>query len=213
MNKQAKKGSGIIIVIIFGIGIILYFTGALDSLFSITGSETVSRSAPSTVNPNSQFTLTYTVNSGSGTWGNSIVDNSGNCKFPDNTNSLKTVMLSSDGNTKSITITAPSSGSCTFTGSSQFGSLSVVNMANTVVNVCSASCVRPSNLCTTANTASNGCGGTCDGSWTIVQNTQSDTNCDNHVDRDELGVSINQWIQGSLSRTDLGGAIQAWTQN
>jgi len=41
-------------------------------------------------------------------------------------------------------------------------------------------------------------------------NTEADTNCDGVVSRDELGVSITQWINGAITRTKLGEIIVAW---
>jgi hypothetical protein len=40
--------------------------------------------------------------------------------------------------------------------------------------------------------------------------TSADTNCDNKVDRMELGTSINSWIVGSITRDALGEIITAW---
>ncbi len=137
-----------------------------------------------TVNPNSTFTLNYTVTGASGTWGNSIEDNViGGCSFSSGSTQYKSVMLSEDGNTKSITITAPSSGTlCTFSGSYQFGTLPVVNMPNSVVNI--ANCLN-----------------------------SDDTDCDGKISRTELGAAITGWIQGSVSRSQLGVDIQSWSQS
>lgn len=41
--------------------------------------------------------------------------------------------------------------------------------------------------------------------------TSADTDCNNAVDRTELGVHINKWISGTVTRTDLGQAIAAWS--
>lgn len=43
-----------------------------------------------------------------------------------------------------------------------------------------------------------------------ICNTPADTNCNNIVDRNELGVYINSWIAGSVTRDSLGQAIVAW---
>jgi hypothetical protein len=203
-----------IIIICVVIGIIIFLTGMYAQkkvpIFSITGNEVVARSAPTNVNPGSTFTLTYTVNSASGIWGNSISDSvSGGCTFPSGQVTYKSVMLSDDGNTKSITITAPSSGQCTFTGDYQFGNYSVKSMSNTIVNICTPLCTRPTNLCLTSS--SNGCGGTC--SWTISQLNTDDTDCDNKISRTELGTAINGWINGQISRNQLGADILSWSQN
>lgn len=166
----------------------------------------MTRTAQSIVNPSSTFTLTYTAVGTSGTWGASIVDTVTNCKFPDGTTSYKTVMLSTDGLTKSITMTAPSSGSCVFSGDYKYGTSSILNFSDLTVTVCSPTCTRPTDLCLT--TSSNGCGGTC--TWTVTKNTPADTDCNNIVDRTELGTYINSWILGTVTRDNLGAAIVAW---
>lgn len=202
------------IVIILAIGLVIFLFGMSvqksHPLFTISGSETLTRSAPTNVNPGSTFTLVYTVNGGSGTWGNSIQDSvSGGCTFPSGQATYKGVMLSDDGNTKSITITAPSSGSCTFSGDVQFGSYAAKAIPNTVVTICSPVCTRPSNLCLTSS--SNGCGGTC--SWVATQLNTDDTDCDNKINRAELGIAINSWVAGSITRNQLGADILSWSQN
>lgn len=42
-------------------------------------------------------------------------------------------------------------------------------------------------------------------------NTDADTDCNNHVDRSELGVFITKWVNGQTTRDILGQVIQAWT--
>jgi len=242
-NKNILIGA-----IVLGIIVIVMMQG--NFLGVITGSETLTRTASvTTISPGQTFTLNYNAGSVSGNWGASIQDSVTNCKFPSGANPYKTVMLSEDGNTKSITITAPSTaGTCTFTGDYQFGSstlrtfssLSVsvcapatctslskqcgswANGCGTNLNcgtctspntcnpngqcVCTPSCVRPSDLCLASS--SNGCSGTC--TWTVTKNGAGDTNCDSIVSRTEIGTSINNWIAGTMTRSDLGNAIQAW---
>ena len=89
-------------------------------LFTI-GEASMTRSIPSTIQPGQQFNVIYTT-SASGKWGASVIDSvSGGCEFPDGSSQLKTVMLSTDGDSKTIKVTAPSSGSCTFSGDYKFG--------------------------------------------------------------------------------------------
>jgi hypothetical protein len=88
---------------------------------SFISAATMTRTGPSTAESGKTFQITYQV-TGTGTWGASITDSvTGGCKFPDGTSSYKDVMLSSSGNTRTITITAPSSGSCAFSGDYKFG--------------------------------------------------------------------------------------------
>lgn len=81
----------------------------------ITCSESIDRTVPSTATGN--FQVTYQASGTSGQWGASIEDSlTGGCTFPSGSTTYKTVMLSEDGNSKTITINAPSSATCTFTG-------------------------------------------------------------------------------------------------
>jgi len=217
------KNTWIIIAIIVGIVFVFgMYTQSNNPIFVISGSETVSRSASLNVMPGSTFTLTYTVNSASGSWGNSLTDSvSGGCLFPSGSSTYKTVMLSEDGLTKQITITAPASGSCLFTGDYQFGSNAVKSMSNLVINIneCSSGEVKCISSSQYQNCLANfkwsgalsvPAGQICLNNQLKICNTIADTNCDGAVDRTELGAIINQWIAGTTSRDNLGKAIQAW---
>ena len=201
---MAKKQTNIILGVVLVAIVILIGS---NYLFAITGSETMSRTGPTSVNPGQTFQITYTSIGASGTWGASIEDAvSGGCKFPSGASTYKTVMLSEDGNIKTISITAPQSGSCTFSGNYQFGTFPVKNLNSYTVSVCTPTCTRPSNLCLA--TSSDGCGGTC--TWTVTKLNSLDTNCDNQISRSELGVGITGWVAGTVSRIELGQAIQSW---
>jgi len=96
-------------------------------------SAAMTRNVP--ISSDGNFQVTYQVDN-SGTWGASIVDVvSGGCTFPGGTNELRTVMLSSDGNTKTISVTAPNSGTCTFNGDYKFGTESEVDFPSASVSV------------------------------------------------------------------------------
>jgi len=151
MNKQTLIFSAILLAVL-SIGFI-----SAD----ITGDETMTRTASvSTTTPGSTFTLTYTAIGAVAPWGASIQDSVTNCKFPSGANSYRTVMLSEDGNTKSITITAPSTaGTCTFTGDYQYGTSAIKTFSAITVNVEGGSDCTPT--CGTKVCGSNGCGGVC----------------------------------------------------
>jgi len=125
---------------------------------SFVSAISMTRDVPSTVTIGGTFTLTYTVSGAIGTWGASIIDSiSGGCTFPDGTTSYKSVMLSPDGNTKSITITAPSSGSCVFSGDYKFGTDPIVSFPSatvTISGICTPNCVGK-------ECGDDGCGGSC----------------------------------------------------
>jgi hypothetical protein len=151
-KKQTKTILNIAIV-----AILIIIVGGSLGLFAVTGNEVLVRNAPSTVSPGQTFTVTYTASGASGQWGASIEDSLvGGCTFPSGSSNYKTVMLSDDGNTKSIQITAPQSGSCTFSGDYKFGEASVKTMANSIVTISSGSgdptCTGSSNqACAIAN--------------------------------------------------------------
>ncbi len=129
MNKQNNT----IFWIIGGI-LIAFLVGSQLGLFAIGGAS-MTRSVSSTASPGQKLSVTYTA-SASGTWGASIVDSvSGGCKFPDGSSQLKTVMLSADGNSKTIKVTAPSSGSCTFSGDYKFGTEAIKNFLGKTVTI------------------------------------------------------------------------------
>ena len=44
----------------------------------------------------------------------------------------------------------------------------------------------------------------------ISCNTEADTDCDGIIDRNELGVYINKWLNNQVTRTELGNVIMAW---
>lgn len=131
------------------------------SLLAITlvSAATMARTVPSTATVGSSFQVIYTVSGATTAWGASIIDDvSGGCLFPGSTAQLKTVMLSTDGNTKTITVTTPSnSGSCTFSGNFKFGTDAIVNFptaTTTISGTCTPSC--SGKVC-----GDNGCGGSC----------------------------------------------------
>ena len=156
-----KSNAWIFIVAILSILIVGMFIQKSWSPFAITGSETMTRTAPSQVNPGQTFTATYTASGVIGSWGASIIDTaSGGCSFPAGTQ-LKTVMLSDEGATKQVQVTAPQSGSCTFTGDYKFGECSIKNFQTTTVSI-GTSCIPKtcSDIGKTCGSWNNGCGGT-----------------------------------------------------
>jgi len=157
---------------------------AMILLFSLSlVSAGMTRTAPTTVTPNSQFDVTYSV-SNTGDWGASIVDLvSGGCKFPDGSSEYKSVMLSVDGSTKTIKVTAPSSGSCTFTGDYKFGTDSIINFPTKTVfvevssqdPVCGDGICESGESCTADCTSEPVCGdGICESGESCVSDCDSE---------------------------------------
>lgn len=130
MTKQYNTILWILGVLIVG----ALLVGPQLGLFTI-GEASMTRSVPSTVQLGQQFNVVYTT-SASGKWGASIVDSvSGGCKFPDGSSQLKTVMLSAEGNSKTIKVTAPSSGSCTFSGDYKFGTEATKDFIDSTITI------------------------------------------------------------------------------
>lgn len=225
---------GIIVVVLF---IVLPKSG----LFAVGSGATMTRTA-STVTPGQTFTLTYSVSGAPAKWGAIINDNvAGGCTFPAGTN-YKDAMLSTSGNTKTISVTAPTSGSCTFTGYYQFDTdttstpfqvltVSVCQPTTTcAANTCTGStcsngcggtvpgtktpiCTRPTNLCADASTVSNGCSGVCTGSWTVTQNSNADLDCNNKVSDLEVLNFITKWTSGQITDSQVLSGIAAWVSS
>lgn len=128
----------IIWIVVIGIAVVLVLGGMLQksyNIFSVLGSETITRTIPSSVQPNQNFNIIYSVSGVSGIWGASIIDTvSGGCKFPDGSE-LKSVMLSTEGTAKTIAVTAPSSGSCTFHGDYKFGTASIKDFEDITITI------------------------------------------------------------------------------
>ena len=208
---MAKRNMGLIIGLVAVVVIFLVYKGGSGTQ-SIYGTETMTRTAPSTVQPGQTFTLTYTAIGVSGMWGATIVESAtGGCTFPSGGSTYQSAMLSDDGLTKTVSITAPQSGSCTFSGDYKFGTYQEVAFQNSVVTICSPQCTDWSIQGPCATSMPNGCGGTC--TRTVTRNSlapNQDTNCDQQIDRVELGVAITDWTEGTIDRNALGSAIQAW---
>jgi len=137
-------------------------------LIGFVNASTMIRTAPTTAS--GTFQLTYTTSSSDSMWGASIQEAvTGGCTFPSGSASYKTVMLSEDGLTKQVTITAPSSGSCTFLGDYKFGTDAIIAFPSLTVTIGTSSTCTPNwvtgswSTCTSATqtrteTDSNSCG-------------------------------------------------------
>lgn len=106
------------------------------ALAVMDGSETMTRTVPSSVGAGQSFTLKYTAVGTTGGWGATIEESvSGGCKFPSGGTTYKTVMLYEDGATKSVTISAPASGSCTFHGDYKFGTFDIKPFPDATITI------------------------------------------------------------------------------
>ncbi len=129
-----SKQNNTIFVIVGILVVVALLVGPQLGLFVISGGS-MTRGVPSTVQPGQKFSVIYSTGV-SGQWGASIVDDvSGGCKFPDGSTQIKTVMLSVDGSSKTVQVTAPSSGSCTFSGDYKFGTEAVRNFQDKTITI------------------------------------------------------------------------------
>jgi hypothetical protein len=218
--KMENKKIFWIIGIIILIGILVF--GNLG-LFSVSGSERMSRSYTALVNPGDIVTVTYTATSTSGQFGASIIDT---LICPGIANQEKRfVLISDEGTSKTVQYNLPNSEnvSCKFYGNYIFGNKSLISFTNqtittriTTISHNSKSCYdndvywyNSKNVledkfaeCGVPGCANNVC---------RVQNTIADTDFSGTVDRTELGIFIANWISGSVTRENLGLVIQAWS--
>ncbi len=235
-----EKNVIIAIVILALVGALFYFKPFGTGIFAVTGAETVSRTLPSSVEKGSTFSLSYTANGVSGTWGGTVVDAvSGGCTVSVSgiqKTSLQFAMLSDLPNPLAYTVTSPSSiGSCVFTGDYKFGSYSTINMPTQTVSIvctpswtsgswsaCSApaaiwtdkgACVASytaSGTQTRTNTDSKSCGVTTGQPVTSQACTQTYTRT---VLKSTIAPLADTDCSGNVDRAEVGVAITAWTIN
>jgi hypothetical protein len=99
-------------------------------LIGIVNASSISRSLPSS--PTGDFNVIYQATS-TGTWGASIIDAvSGGCTFPDGS-IYQTVMLSTDGSSKTVVVKKNSASSCSFHGDYKFGIDAIQNFPDATV--------------------------------------------------------------------------------
>ena len=203
---------------IFTVIILSVIMASSLSLAAITCSETLTRSIPSSITSGQTFQVTYTAGATSGNWGVIIRDTvSGGCLFPAGT-SYNGVLLSDEGATRTISVTAPASGTCTFSGQADFGDCAAKTLASASVSVCSNTCSSLGKQCGTWSVCgtNQNCGACTTGqqcsSTGICQtcNTPADLNCDNKVDLNELKSLITKWSNNQANLADLKKAITAW---
>jgi len=103
--------------------------------------ESMTRTVPSSVNPGEQFEVTYTVTGASGNYFVSIVDTvTGGCE-PEGKHSFFIADDYTFKKSESFTYTAPSTGSCTFSGDYKFGSDAIIRFNNDAVSMIPGSCI------------------------------------------------------------------------
>jgi hypothetical protein len=142
---MVKDNKNIFIGIAFLIVLAIFVIPSLNiGKFAVGDTTAVVRNVPSTATPGSTFTITYTATSSDASWGVSIVDIiAGGCQFTNGKTEYKDVILSDGSTTRTMSVKAPSSGTCTFSGDYKFGSSAVVDFPNQVVtigSICTDTC-------------------------------------------------------------------------
>jgi hypothetical protein len=170
------------IYLIIGLVVIFLVFNTMKSQ-SILGSETMTRTIPATVQPNAEFSVTYTSIGTSGKWAATVIDSvSGGCLFSGlQVSSVNTYLLSTSGTTKTMTIKAPTSGSCTFSGTYQFGDKSIGSFQSNIITVSIGS--------TTYN---------------------ADLNSNGVIESSELLSAITKWVNNGITKTELQSIITSW---
>ena len=134
--KMTKNNTFLIFVILLIIGSLIYFQQPKvenDGENQVSNGE-LKREIPLEVNSGETFEVTYLTDK-IGKWGVIIVDSvSGGCKFPAGIE-YQSVMLSNGFNSQIVEVTAPSSGSCTFSGDYNFGSDPIKDFPDQTVNI------------------------------------------------------------------------------
>jgi len=220
---MAKDNWKWMLVLIVGLIVVGMFIQKSYEPFVITGSETMERSFDTEVDPGTTLQVTYNVIGASGKWGVSVIDTLSCPGYADQ--EKKFVMTSDEGTSRIVTYSIPNQYDlvCTFTGDYQFGTEAIKNFATETVTVPpEQTCSYLGGICCPSGTYGQNCiGGTfqtstdcgdlcCVGGTCVTCNTEADTNCDGVVSRDELGVSITQWLNGEITRIKLGEIIVAW---
>lgn len=157
-----------LIWIVAGIFILFLIAGQTE-FFAVSDYPTsIIREAPDEVSPGEEFEITYkAVNPGTGKWGATIEDEvTGGCDFNGKTE-WKQVLLSTEGDTKALTITASNSeGSCTFGGNFKIADLGVQDFQSKTVTITEATqtCSQlGGDICTSTET--------CSGDWLNADDT------------------------------------------
>jgi len=144
---------------------------AILLLTSLVSAATLTRTAPSTATPGQSISITYTASGVTGKWFAAWEDTI-SCN-----SQVVRAFLSSDldlgATTKTVSFTAPSSGSCTLTGFYQFTDTSQINFPSATITIGNQPCT-PDNSCAsstcTGQTCTNNCG-------TVIAGTKSCTTC------------------------------------
>lgn len=232
---MVKENEFTIIVIIIIIGLIIAvigFTNGSSFLGAVTGSETMTRTLPSSVAKGSTFTLTYNAVGTSGDYGVSVQDSiSGGCTVTSMSNWK--FVLTSPATTYQLTVTAPNNPTtCVFSGDYKYGDKAQVNFPSQSVVV---DCIPNWQA-----SAWSSCGANCN--WVGKDNclgsySESGTQTRTVTDANNCGVQTNKPLSsqactitctrvvpksgvaplsdrdcdGKVDRTELGVDIQGWS--
>jgi len=133
---MAKSNIWIILGIVAVLGALFYFKPFGTDIFAVTGSETMTRTLPTSVEKGATFAATYNIIGASGLFGVSVVDTvSGGCT-PVGEHKFVIADDYQFVQSQSFTYTAPTTtGTCTFTGDYKFGSYPIKTFTTQTVNI------------------------------------------------------------------------------
>jgi hypothetical protein len=191
--------------------------GLADAI--VTGSETLTRTAPASVQPGSTFALTYTLGGGTPPW-TVILDEtiSGGCVMPNGGDTYRALWLSDDGATKTVNVVAPASGNCVLSGTYVIGNVTSSSFPPLAINIAgSSTCTNPVVTCGLWGACANNiqtrtCTDSCGGSSTQTQVCTINTTCPTGGScGNQTNFDICKYMQwGSfINKTDpcIGGII------
>ena len=221
---MANQGTIITIVAIISILLLGAFFQDKYDIFSVTGSEGMTRNLPTEVSGGSSVQVTYSVSGASGRWGASVVDV---LSCPGMANQEKQfVMISDEGTTKILSYNMPTGEGvqCTLAGNFKFGDKDTTTFSTKITTTEITTISHTEKRCDSGNVywynslgvreeIFEACADGCSNAQCNICNTDFDTNCDGSVDRGELGEAILDWLEEDISRNKLGEAISAWSEN
>jgi hypothetical protein len=199
-----------ILVIIAIVGLLFYFKPFGTNIFALTGTETMTRTLPSTAEKGSSFSLTWNlVGSPTAPYGIFMDDvMTGGCKFSDGSTRYQGILFNPE-TTKTLVVTAPAAvGTCTFTGSYSLGNISTKSFTTQTVSIICTPVWTPSAWSACSAPA-------CD--WTgkdacFASYTSSGTQSRTATDSSACGVttgqpSLSQSCTNSCTRTVLQNTL------
>ena len=216
--KKQNKGIWII-----GIIILIVLLGNQLGVFTITGSERMTRIFPAEVEPGANQGINYKVSGGEGKWAASVQEK---ISCPGHSDVEKKFVIISDvGDSLIVFYQLPDEELvCTLSGTYQFGDKPLRSLPSQSITLKTPCTSQAESKCYLKDIYwYDSCGNREDKKedcfYNCIVNSNgedfcgvslADTNNDGIISRSELGAYINKWIAGEVDRNSLGIAIQIW---